>query len=241
MILPENYPVISIPALLNPVSILQLQQDWDQSINVPGKVILLKGQSGVFCEGMDPNWVSRASDALPETEAFAAFLNQLMTTDKIVMAMVDGKVTGGGVGLVAACDFVFSTSKSTFQLTEGLIGLVPGVILTALLNRLTPLAIKQMVFSAGSYGAAHARELGLIDRLTTKLNTKAEPKAFIQSMTRSKRQSVGDLKKLLIKAKTAPADLNREGIALLNERLAEPAIKNRFAALADWTQNNTIA
>lgn len=240
MLLSKSYPIITVPALLSPASILQLQQDWDQSIDSPGKVILLKGQSGTFCEGMDPNWVSNASDALPEIEAFSAFLNQLMTSNKLIIAMIDGKVTGGGMGLVAACDFAFATSKSSFQLTEGLIGLVPGVILTALLNRLTPRAVKQMVFSAAPYGAAQARALGLIDQLVTRLKAEAVIAPFIKNMTRSKKQSIGDLKKLLIKAKTSPADLNQEGIALLHQRLTEPAIRNRFAALADWTQNNTL-
>lgn len=230
-----------VPALLNPASMLQLQQDWDQAVSSPGKVILLKGQSRTFCEGMDPIWVSKVSHNLSELEVFPLFLNQVMTADKLVISIIDGKVIGGGVGLVAACDFAFATSRSTFQLSEGLIGLVPGAILTALLNRLTPRTIKQMVFSADPSSAAKAKKLGLIDRLVTSIKAEAVLTDTIKTMTRSKKQTIGDIKRLLVKAQTAPANLNKEGIALLSQRLAEPAIRNRFSALADWTKNNTIA
>src|ERR671933_604157 len=58
---------------------------------------------------------------------FAECLVQIRQARVPVIACVAGKVMGGGVGLVAACDMVLATPETSFMLPEVIVGLVPAL------------------------------------------------------------------------------------------------------------------
>ena len=55
----------------------------------------------------------------------ADLINTIRSLSKFVVARVQGKVVGGGVGLVAACDYVVANSKAEIKLSELSIGIGP--------------------------------------------------------------------------------------------------------------------
>lgn len=59
---------------------------------------------------------------------FARVLNAIRTCPVPVVARVQGKCVGGGVGLVAACDYVVATPKAQVKLSELAIGIGAYVI-----------------------------------------------------------------------------------------------------------------
>jgi enoyl-CoA hydratase/carnithine racemase len=67
------------------------------------------------------------------------------------------------MGVVCACDYVIANTDSEFSLPEGLLGLIPGMIMPSLLNRLTPQQIKKMVLTGKGYKAEIAMEWGFDD------------------------------------------------------------------------------
>ena len=59
---------------------------------------------------------------------FAKVLNAMRNCGKIVVVRVQGKTTGGGVGIACAADYCFATKDSAMALTELNLGIGPFVI-----------------------------------------------------------------------------------------------------------------
>ncbi|MEC5157872.1 enoyl-CoA hydratase/isomerase family protein [Chryseobacterium sp. MP_3.2] len=96
------------------------------------KAILLKSEGEKsFCAGA-------SFDELLEIEelekskiffgGFAKVLNAMRSCGKIVVVRVQGKTTGGGVGIACAADYCFATKDSALALTELNLGIGPFVI-----------------------------------------------------------------------------------------------------------------
>ena len=96
------------------------------------KTILLKSEGGkAFCAGA-------SFDELLEIEelekskiffgGFAKVLNAMRSCGKLVIVRVQGKTTGGGVGIACAADYCFATKDSAMALTELNLGIGPFVI-----------------------------------------------------------------------------------------------------------------
>ena len=59
---------------------------------------------------------------------FAKVLNAMRSCGKLVIVRVQGKTTGGGVGIACAADYCFATKDSAMALTELNLGIGPFVI-----------------------------------------------------------------------------------------------------------------
>jgi len=90
------------------------------------KIILLQGESGYFCTGMDLEELSEeeireTDDGIqPFSQLYMDTLKRMTCMKKIVISKIDGKVMAGGVGLAAASDFVFASKRTEFCLSEAL-------------------------------------------------------------------------------------------------------------------------
>lgn len=105
-----------------------LESGKDQSV----KAILLKSAGEkAFCAGA-------SFDELLEIEelekskiffgGFAKVLNAMRSCGKLVIVRVQGKTTGGGVGIACAADYCFATKDAAMALTELNLGIGPFVI-----------------------------------------------------------------------------------------------------------------
>ena len=92
-------------------------------------------------------------------------MKRMTTTSKIVIALVDGQVQAGGVGLVAASDFVFATPRSTFALSEALWGLLPAMVLPFMVRRTGFGAAYAMTLSTETVDAKAACAMRLVDEV----------------------------------------------------------------------------
>lgn len=96
------------------------------------KAILVKSEGEkAFCAGASFDELL----AIEELEAskkffggFAKVLNAMRSCGKIVVVRVQGKTTGGGVGLACGADYCFATKSSALALTEINLGIGPFVI-----------------------------------------------------------------------------------------------------------------
>src|SRR5690606_39157618 len=59
---------------------------------------------------------------------FAKVLNAMRNCGKLVIVRVQGKTTGGGVGIACAADYCFATQDAAMALTELNLGIGPFVI-----------------------------------------------------------------------------------------------------------------
>ncbi|HMO61084.1 MAG TPA: enoyl-CoA hydratase/isomerase family protein [Ferruginibacter sp.] len=120
------------------------------------KVIILRSVGdGPFCSG-----ASFDELAAIKTEAegqkffsgFAAVINAMRKCPKFVIARIQGKCVGGGVGIVAAADYAIAVEGADIRLSELAIGIGPFVIGPAVERK-----IGTGAFSALAIDATHWR------------------------------------------------------------------------------------
>jgi methylglutaconyl-CoA hydratase len=96
------------------------------------KVIVLRSDgSGAFCAGASFDELKAITDASGGREFFSGFAKVILAmihAPQVVITRVQGKVTGGGVGLVAASDYSIAVKDASFRLSELAIGIGPFVI-----------------------------------------------------------------------------------------------------------------
>jgi enoyl-CoA hydratase/carnithine racemase len=107
-------------------------------------------------EGSDPSRALRR---------FAEVMARLRRAARPTIAVVRGEAQGGGVGLAAACDVVLATEETTFALPEALFGLLPGVILPVIAERIGPHKARLMTLRGRAHDAAWARQAGLVEEI----------------------------------------------------------------------------
>ena len=73
---------------------------------------------------------------------------------KFVLARVHGKVVGGGVGLVSACDYAFATEGAQIKLSELSIGLGPYIIEPAVSRKIGSTAFAQLSLDSTHWKSA---------------------------------------------------------------------------------------
>lgn len=105
------------------------------------RAIILEGTGGYFCTGMnfqaftDEGTGEPEDAAAPPSTDFMQTMKRISGLSKMVIAKADGQVLAGGVGLMAACDYVVATPRSTFALPEAIWGLVPALVSPYLIRR----------------------------------------------------------------------------------------------------------
>lgn len=139
----------------------------DSDINV---VILESGGNSTFCSGAslsELKSIKNIESGITFFMGFAQLLNKVRKMSKFVFARVQGKVVGGGVGLVSACDYAFATEKASIKLSELSIGLGPYVIEPAVTRKIGNTAFTQLsIDSSNSKTANWGMEKGLYAHLS---------------------------------------------------------------------------
>lgn len=135
----------------------------------PGvRFVVLRGEGKVFCAGADLQYMQRLASAdeatnLEDARHLGDLFSAVSSCPKPVIARVHGAAIGGGVGLVAAADFVVAAEGTKFGFTEVRLGIVPGVISPFALRRLGPALCRRLFLTGEIFDAARALGFGLVD------------------------------------------------------------------------------
>ncbi len=131
------------------------------------RLVIIEGAGPVFCAGADIDWMGRMAtfsreqnvdDAMEAARLFA-------TLDRLpvpVIGRVHGAALGGGAGLAAICDIVIAAENAVFGFTEVRLGLIPAVIAPFVMAKIGRSASRELFLTGERFGAARARELGLV-------------------------------------------------------------------------------
>lgn len=130
------------------------------------RLILLQSDgSGTFCAGASFDELLEIKNETTGNAFFSGFanvINAMRKSPKLIVGRVQGKAVGGGVGLIAACDYCLAVEKAAVRLSEVSINIGPFVIAPALerkigISALTQLALNPALF----FDAQWAQQQGL--------------------------------------------------------------------------------
>ena len=149
-------------------------------------IVLSSAGDKAFCAGASFDElaaIQNAEQGLQFFSGFAHVINAMRTCPKFIVARIQGKCVGGGVGLVAAADYVIATEQAEIKLSELTIGIGPFVVGPVVERKIGTSAFTQLAIDAsmwrsaqwagrkGLFAEVHATIEGMDESLSRLTNT----------------------------------------------------------------------
>jgi enoyl-CoA hydratase/carnithine racemase len=137
------------------------------------RAVLIRSNGPNFSHGMDLGALLRSGWKKKLIEEavglYGDLLYSIYTLPKPVIAVVEGDVKAGGVGLVSAADIVLGSPEASFELAEVFFGLIPANVLPFFAGlRVSYQKARSLILSAKKIDAAEALRIGLLDEVCPK-------------------------------------------------------------------------
>ena len=166
------------------------------------KVILLKSSGDrAFCAGASFDELVAIKD-LEEGKiffsGFAKVINACRLCPVLIVARVQGKAVGGGVGIAAAADYTFATQHSAVKLSELAVGIGPFVVGPPVERKIGCSAMSELALDATKWRSAQwAQTKGLYTNVSESIeNMDKEISRFLKELTKSNPDAMYELKKV---------------------------------------------
>jgi len=167
-------------------------------------IVLRSEGDGPFCAGASFNELMAVSTEEEGTRFFSGFanvLNAMRHCSQPIVGRVQGKAVGGGVGLIAACDYVFAVEDAAVKLSELTIGIAPLVIAPAVERKIGVSGLAEMSLAPTEWKNAYwAKDKGLYSKVfNTIKEMDKEIDYFTTQLGGYNPQALRELKKVLWK------------------------------------------
>lgn len=130
------------------------------------KVIILKSEGEkAFCAGASFDElvsIKNFEEGKKFFSGFALVINAMRKAPQFVIARVQGKAVGGGVGLASAADYTLAVDSASVKLSELALGIGPFVVGPAVERKIGKAAFATLTINASEWHSAEwARQNGL--------------------------------------------------------------------------------
>ena len=219
----NSFPSHQLKELTNQLNLLS----DDSTVSV---IVLKSAGESAFCAGASFDELLSVSD-LEEGKAFfsgfANVINAMRSCSKLIIGRIQGKAVGGGVGLAAACDYVFATDYASVKLSEIAIGIGPFVIEPTVSRKIGKTAMSQLTLEAHDWKSAEwAFEKGLYTHLFPSISDMDSAlNSFVSMLAGYNPDALFEMKKVFW-----------EGTAHWSELLYERAAISGKLVLSDFTK-----
>lgn len=130
------------------------------------RVIILKSAgTRAFCAGAsfdELTAIKNEADGRKFFNGFALVINAMRKCHKFIIARIQGKAVGGGVGLIAAADYAIAFEQASVKLSELALGIGPFVVGPAVERKIGVSGYSQLTIDATEWRSADwAKKHGL--------------------------------------------------------------------------------
>lgn len=123
--------------------------------------ILLEADGAAFCAGMDLDQAS-SDRGVDLTAIHERLFSAYRWLDKPLVASVEGKALGGGVGLAANAHIVVASESAKFALSEIQVGMWPFLIWRSMVAAMGERRVLELALTGRAFGVDAAIEWGLV-------------------------------------------------------------------------------
>ena len=201
-------------------------------IDADTKVIVLRSAGEkTFCAGASFDElmaIKNEEEGLQFFSGFAHVINAIRVAPKFVIARIQGKCVGGGVGIAAAADYAIATEAAEIKLSELAVGIGPFVVGPAVERKIGTSAFSQLAIDATMWrNADWARRKGLFAEVHAHSDEMDESIARLSELlAHSSPQAMAEMKKIFW-----------QGTAHWDKLLIERAAISGRLVLSDFTRN----
>lgn len=196
------------------------------------KVIILQSEGEkAFCAGASFDELISIADLETGKRFFSGFagvINAIRKTPKFVIARVQGKAVGGGVGIACAADYTLAVDTASVKLSELAVGIGPFVVGPAVERKIGNAGFTALTINATEWQSAQwAKEKGMYAEI---FKTLQEMDNAVQILAKKLSESNPEAMMLLKKAMWQGADH-------WDKLLIERAEMSGKLVLSDFTKN----
>jgi len=178
-------------------------------------ILVLAGEGADFTIGRDRKEPKSGApfDAFRHINA----VNQAIAAfPGIIVAAIQGRAFGLGVGLAMRSDIAIAADGARFGLDEVSHGIPPMFIMEAIVDHLAPKHALDIVLSGREFGAEEALRIGLLSRVVPAASLDATVRSFVDNLAGRDRAVILACKNYLRKVSTIPRDA-RNAFALVEQ------------------------
>jgi methylglutaconyl-CoA hydratase len=196
------------------------------------KVIILKsGGDKSFCAGASFDElvaIQNEEEGLQFFSGFANVINAMRLCPKFIVARIQGKCVGGGVGVAAAVDYAIATNTAAIKLSELAVGIGPFVVGPAVERKIGTAAFSELAIDATIWrNADWAKHKGLFAETHETIEAVDNAvQSLVNTLAQSSPQAMAQMKKIFWK-----------GTEHWNELLKERAAISGNLVLSEFTKN----
>lgn len=133
--------------------------------NVKG--IIIKGEGTAFCAGADLQWMKSMvaysfEENMMDSRRLWDMFEAIKNCRHVLIGQAHGAVFGGGLGILACCDYVFAEEKTKFCFSEVKLGLAPAVISSFILKKCADAFVRPYMVSGEIFSTEIALRMGLV-------------------------------------------------------------------------------
>jgi methylglutaconyl-CoA hydratase len=142
----------------------------EAGVNEGSHVVIVRSKGeGAFCAGASFDELLAISNEEQGKQFFMGFarvINAMRSCPKLIIARVQGKTVGGGIGIAAAADYTQAHSSASVKLSELALGIGPFVVGPAVARKIGTSAYATLSLDARNwYDAEWAEQKGLYNRV----------------------------------------------------------------------------
>lgn len=169
-------------------------------------VVIITGSNGSFATGGDLKEIldileSDDPSSIADYEDFLPF-ETVRTTNKPVIAKIDGLCIGGGLTLASICDIVIASDRSRFAIPEAKVGIVDGHMPRLLREAIPPARLRYWMYTGAMFSAAEAYEVGMLTRVVPADELDDAVAKVVTELKASSLTAIQSIKKILIETRT---------------------------------------
>ncbi len=191
--------------------------------------VVLSGNGRSFCAGADLNWFYGSEELSKEQNIaqykhLADLLLRLFQLPQITIAAVRGNVFGGGIGLMAACDFVLAEANTRFMFSEVKLGLLPATILPFVAKRLSVQNLRKWIMTGLLFHAPEALQSGLVDVVFEEVQLENTLSNFMETFNEAAPSAIKKAKLMISQITSGEIGINDTNITagILAQTLSSP-------------------
>jgi len=138
------------------------------------RAVVIRGAGGHFCAGGDIKDMAGARGQKGEgkddpfyklNRAFGQMIQQVNESSKVVIAITEGAVMGGGFGLACVSDLAIAGPTAKFGMPETTLGVIPAQIAPFVVERIGLTQARRLALLGLRIDAAEACTLGIVHQV----------------------------------------------------------------------------
>jgi methylglutaconyl-CoA hydratase len=164
-------------------------------------IVLQSGGDKAFCAGASFKELVNISDKDSGKTFFSGFanvINAMRICPKLIIGRIQGKTVGGGVGIIAACDYCLATKHAEIKLSELNIGIGPFVVGPVIERKIGLSSLSQISLNPSKFfTTSWANDNGLYTEVFENISElDLAVQAFAEELCSFNQEAMNEIKKL---------------------------------------------